>query len=41
MVVGLQLLIMMVILLKISGNEKNTTNNQMELIAPIKALAKN
>ena len=23
---------------KISGNEKNTTNNRMELLAPIKAL---
>ena len=25
---------------KISGNEKNTTNNKMELMAPIKALQK-
>ena len=25
-------------ILKISGNEKNTTNNKMELMAPIKAL---
>ncbi len=27
-------------ILKISGNEKNTTNNRMELIAPIQALKK-
>ena len=27
-------------ILKISGNEKNTTNNKMELMAPIKALEK-
>mgnify|MGYP005700059165 FL=1 len=27
-------------ILKISGNEKNTTNNKMELMAPIKALQK-
>ena len=27
-------------IIKISGGEKNTTNNQMELIAPIKALQK-
>ena len=27
-------------ILKISGNEKETTNNKMELIAPIKALQK-
>ena len=27
-------------IIKISGSEKNTTNNQMELIAPIKALQK-
>ena len=24
----------------LSGNEKNTTNNQMELLAPIKAIQK-
>ena len=28
------------IIIKISGNEKNTTNNRMELMAPIKALKK-
>ena len=27
-------------IIKISGGEKKTTNNQMELIAPIKALQK-
>ena len=27
-------------ILKISGSEKNTTNNKMELMAPIKALKK-
>ena len=27
-------------ILKISGGEKNTTNNKMELMAPIKALQK-
>ena len=26
--------------IKISGSEKNTTNNKMELMAPIKALQK-
>ena len=40
MVDGQQLLMMMEIL-KISGSEKNTTNNKMELMAPIKALTKN
>ena len=38
MVAGLQLLIEMVVLKKISGNEKNTTNNRMELMATISAL---
>jgi len=27
--------------INIKGNKKNTTNNQMELLAPIKALKKN
>ena len=31
---------MMMEILKISGSEKNTTNNKMELMAPIKALQK-
>ena len=38
MAVGLLLLIMRVMFKKISGSEKNTTNNRMELMAPINAL---
>ncbi len=40
MVGGQQSLIMMAIFLRISGSEKDTTNNKMELMAPIRALQK-
>ena len=38
MVVGQQSLMMMEINYEKSGNEKDTTNNRMELMAPINAL---
>ena len=40
MVAGQQSLIMMEILKKLVASEKNTTNNRMELMAPINALKK-